>query len=442
MVMDQAGLAPAKLSLETPEVPETVEQVGLHRAFLEGLALKLLYVSGPLTFRDLCARMRLTFPIVKELVRHLRHEMLCEVSGMTKGLPDLIITSEGRARATELFSQNQYYGPTPVPLEAYVQMVRQQSVRQAEIHPPDVRRAFTHLVLDARILRKLGTSLNSGASIFLYGPTGTGKTTIATALARVLARSTVWIPYAVEVEGQIISVYDPHLHAKVDDPGTEAADGRWVLCARPTVVVGGELTIDMLELQLNQVTKFYAAPLQMKANNGLLIIDDFGRQRVQPTELLNRWVVPLDRGIDFLTLAGGKKVEIPFELFVVFATNLEPSKLADAAFLRRIQTKVRIGPVTERQFHEIFRRVCADASLQCEESLVDEVIDIIRTKFNEPLRPCYPRDIVNQIVWAARYEQMKPFLDRDSVRYAVDAYFVSEEQEHGPGRIDVRPLFF
>jgi predicted ATPase with chaperone activity len=241
----------------------------------------------------------------------------------------------------------------------------------------------------------------------------------------------VWVPHAVEIDGQIISVYDPHVHSRISDSTSEDdnSDPRWVLCRRPTVMVGGELTMDMLELQLNPATKFYTAPGQMKANNGVLIIDDFGRQRLRPEELLNRWVVPLDRRIDFLTLAGGKKVEIPFELFVVFATNLDPATLVDAAFLRRIQTKIKVGNASRRQFHEIFRRVCNESGVQYSPALVDELIDVIQKKLKEPLRACHPRDLVNQVRWAARYEQREPRLDRESLLTALQAYFVSGDDE-------------
>jgi len=208
-------------------------------------------------------------------------------------------------------------------------------------------------------------------------------------------------------------------------------DARWVYCERPKVVVGGELTIEMLDLQFNPVTKFYAAPGQMKANNGVLIIDDFGRQRVKPEELLNRWVVPLDRRFDFLTLVGGKKIEVPFELFVVFATNMDPSHLADAAFLRRIQTKVKVGMATEQQFAEIFRRVCDAVGVNYDPALVQELVVVLRDRFKEPLRPCYPRDLINQIAWTARYEGRKPRLDREALMRAAEAYFVSGEEQSG-----------
>ena len=428
--MDDASYAvETELVPEVLLAPETVADVGVPKGILEDLALKNLYVGGASSMRDLAKKMRLTFRVVEELFRRLRTEQLCEVTGMTGNVAEVAITSRGRSRAVELLSLNQYTGATPVSLQSYVQQVRQKSVRDLEVHFSDIQRAFAHLVLDDEMLRKLGTALNSGNSIFLYGPTGGGKTTIAAALSRVIASDPVWVPYAVEIDGQIVSVYDPNVHVKIDGIISHSSDTRWVLCRRPTVLVGGELTIEMLELQLNPITKFYAAPMQMKANNGVLIIDDFGRQRLRPEELLNRWIVPLDRRIDFLTLAGGKKVEIPFELMVVFATNLEPSALADAAFLRRIQTKIKVGAVSEQQFHQIFRRVCEDFGLQYEPATIDELIEVIRGQLKEPLRACHPRDIVNQIRWAARYEKREAHLDRDALLAAVDSYFVSDSKE-------------
>jgi predicted ATPase with chaperone activity len=414
-----------KLEVMPPPSPESVADVGVRQAFLEDLALKVLYVGGPVSLRELASQMRLSFGVVKELLHRLRAEHLCEVTGITGNIPEIAITSPGRSRALELLSSNQYAGPAPVSLASYVQQIRQQSVRNVEIHPPDVSRAFAHLVLDPKTLAKLGTALNSGTSIFLYGPTGTGKSSIATALSQAFSFDRVWVPYAVEVDGQVISVFDPHVHSQVNSAISHNSDARWVLCYRPSVLVGGELTTEMLELQLNPITKFYTAPAQMKANNGVLIIDDFGRQRLRPEELLNRWVVPLDRGIDFLSLAGGKKIEIPFELFVVFATNLDPATLVDAAFLRRIQTKIKVDAVSEPQFHQIFRGVCSEARLRYEPAVVDALIELIQKKLKEPLRACYPRDIVNQIRWAARYQQREPFLDQEAVLTAVEAYFAA-----------------
>ena len=372
---------------------------------------------------DLSKHIRLSLGVADELVHRLRAGQLCEVTGMSGNIADVAITSQGRSRALELLSQSQYAGAAPVSLESYVQQVRQQSVRNVDVHPPDVERAFAHLVLDSKILWQLGTALNSGTSIFLYGPTGVGKTTIAETLSRVLAMDKVLIPFAVEVNGQIIAVYDPLIHKSVAEPPPWNSDGRWVLCHRPAVLVGGELTIEMLNLQLNPTTKFYAAPVQMKANNGVLIIDDFGRQRLRPDALLNRWVVPLDRRIDFLTLAGGKTIEIPFEILVVFATNMDPSQLLDDAFLRRIQTKIKIGAVSDTQFCEIFRRVASEYGLECDANVLHDLVGVIRSQA-KLLLPCYPRDIVNQICWAAKYEGVKPHLDYAAVMRAVEAYFL------------------
>ncbi len=287
--------------------PDSIAELGVRQSVLEDLVLRILYVSGPLSLRDLVEQTRLTFGVVNELLRRLRAEQLCEVKGMTGNIPQIAITAQGRTRASELLTLTQYTGPAPVSLSSYIQQVREQSVRHLEVHPPAVESAFQHLVVEPSILEELGTALNSGSSIFLYGPSGTGKTTVATALAQVLAVDRVWIPHAVEVDGQIICVYDPHTHSKVYEPAALTGDARWVLCHRPMVLVGGELTTEMLELQFNPYSRFYTAPVQMKANNGVLVIDDFGRQRLRPEELLNRWVVPLDRRIDFLTLAGGKE---------------------------------------------------------------------------------------------------------------------------------------
>lgn len=414
--------------LRLPE-PTNVDQVGVRRAFLEDLALKTIYVTAPPSLIELAATMKLGYRVVDELFQRLRAEQLCEVTGMRGNAREIALTSRGRTHALELLALSHYVGAAPVSLEHYVQVVRQQSVRDLVVHLPDVRRAFSSLVLEEDTLNKIGTALNSGSSIFLYGPSGTGKTAIATTLPRVMASDRVWVPHAVQTDGQVITVYDPHVHATMRDERPDDNDARWVLCHRPAVMVGGELTIEMLELQLNPSSRFYTAPMQMKANNGVLVIDDFGRQRVRPEDLLNRWIVPLDRRIDFLTLAGGRKIEIPFELFVVFATNLSPSTLGDAAFLRRIQTKIHVGEVAYRRFHEIFARVCEEFGMRCEADVVDDLIDLIRNKYHEPLRACHPRDVVSQIRWAARFENREPRLDRAALQRAVEAYFLTDEDE-------------
>jgi predicted ATPase with chaperone activity len=412
-------------SLDSPaHKPRTLAEVGVRQAVLEDLAVKTLYLSGPFSVFGLADHMRLSYDVANEIFFRLRAQHFCQVTGMSSNIPYIAITAQGRDRAIEVLSHNQYVGAAPVSLESYVDQVRKQSVRGVATGRADVERAFAHLVVDSRTLWQLGTALNSGTSIFLYGPTGVGKTAIAETLSRVLAENGAWIPYAIEVDGQIITVYDPVIHKRIDDPENESCDERWVRCHRPTVLVGGELTVEMLDLQFNPVSKFYVGPAQMKANNGVLIIDDFGRQRLRPDELLNRWIVPMDRGIDFLTLSGGKKIEIPFDMLVVFATNMEPADLLDAAFLRRIQTKIKIGAVTDEQFCEIFRRVAQAQGLESNDDTVLDLIAYIRGTLKHDLKPCYPRDLVNQICWAARYEGRKPQLDHASLKHAVEAYFL------------------
>jgi predicted ATPase with chaperone activity len=348
---------------------------------------------------------------------------------MVGNVPEIAITSQGRTRALELLAQSQYSGPMPVSLESYVTEVRKQGLNNLRIHAADVERAFADLVFDQRTLNQFGTALNSGAPIFLYGPPGAGKSAAAERISRVLALDEVYIPYAIEVDGQIITVFDPVLHHPVDHSGTTARrstnrDERWVRCKRPHVLVGGELTIEMLDLQYNPAAKYYTGPAQMKANNGVLVIDDFGRQRIAPEDLLNRWVVPLDRRIEFLTLAGGRKIEIPFEMLVVFATNRDPATILDAAFLRRIQTKIFLGEVSADHFRRIFEQVAANLSLQVQPQLIEEVIHLIRHTYHQELRACQPRDLVNQVCWAARYENREPVLDLTTITRATESYFL------------------
>jgi predicted ATPase with chaperone activity len=406
--------------------PQSLSQLDVRQSVLEDIALKTLYLSGSLSVLELAERMCLSYEVLDALFCQLRLEQLCLVTGMTGHVHQIAITAQGRTRAMELLAHSHYAGPAPVAFDTYVTQTREQKVKKTDVHAADVQRAFNYLVIDDETLRKFGTALNSGSSVFIWGPAGTGKTTMAETLSRVLAEDEVWIPYAVEVDGQIITVYDPSIHKRVLEKEPENRDARWVLCQRPSVLVGGELTAEMLDLQFNQITKFYVAPAQMKANNGVLIIDDFGRQRLRPDELLNRWVVPLDRRIDFLTLAGGKKIEVPFEMLIVFASNMDPAELVDPAFLRRIQTKIRIGEVSDEQFCEIFRRVAADKKVQYDPSIPVDLINFIRVDLKQELRSCYPRDIVNQVCWAAQYEARQPYVDRASLQRAIDAYFLAK----------------
>ena len=403
--------------------PETVEETRIPINLLEDLALKILYLAGELSLEELGRRMQLHPGVINEIFTHLRKGQLVEVVGMVGSVHSIVTTSKGQTEAHRIMSRDMYSGPAPVSLSAYVEVIRAQSVLDVVVHRPDLRQAFENLVVSDSILDQLGAALVSGQSIILYGPTGTGKTVIAEALPRIY-KDSVWIPHAVEVQGQIITVFNPPAHRSREEIMPAGCDGRWILCHRPRVMVGGELTMEMLDLRRNPTLGFYTAPLQMLANNGVLILDDFGRQRISPTELLNRWIVPLDRRIDYLTLAGGNKFEIPFDLIVAFSTNLNPVGLADEAFLRRIQTKINVSYVTDEQFHEIARRVCAQSGLAYDASVVDELTKVL-SHLRQPLRACYPRDIIQHICWKAKYDGKQPALTSDAIREACDSYFFS-----------------
>ena len=401
--------------------PETVEETRVPINLLEDLALKILYLAGELSLEELGRRMQLHPGVINEIFAHLRNGQLVEVVGMVGSVHRIVTTSKGQTEAHRIMSRDMYSGPAPVSLSSYVEVIRAQSVLDVVVHRPDLRKAFEDLVVSDSMLDQLGAALVSGQSIILYGPTGTGKTVIAEALPRIY-KDSVWVPHAVEVQGQIITVFNPPAHRSREEIMPAGCDGRWVLCHRPRVMVGGELTLELLDLRPIPALGFYTAPLQMMANNGILILDDFGRQRISPTELLNRWIVPLDRRIDFLTLAGGNKFEIPFDLIVAFSTNLNPVGLADEAFLRRIQTKINVTYVTDEQFHEIARRVCTQSGLVYDASVVDELTKVL-SQLRQPLRACYPRDIIQHICWKAKYDGKQPLLTSDAIREACDSYF-------------------
>lgn len=404
--------------------PRSLEELGVRQSVVEDLALKTLYLSGVISEAELARKLGIGYDVMEEITARLRSEMLCQVTGMSGNVPLVGVSDKGRTRAIELLGHNSYTGAAPVSFESYVEQVKKQTIRNVSVHAADVERAFAHLVIDPDMLAHFGTALNSGSSVLLYGPAGTGKTTIAEVLSRVIAEDPVWIPFALEIDGQIVTIFDRAIHKQAPPEKTPPDhDGRWVHCERPAVMVGGELTAEMLDMQFNPITKFYVAPLQMKANNGVLIIDDFGRQRIRPEELMNRWIVPLDRHIDFLSFSGGKKIEVPFEMLVVFASNLDPKDLVDPAFLRRMQTKIRIGATTPEQFAEIFRRVAKNQNVRYDPEIPHILAEFIQVQLNQELRSCFPRDIVNQVCWAARYEDREPYIDRNALQRAVEAYF-------------------
>jgi predicted ATPase with chaperone activity len=408
--------------------PQSIRETGLNRNLVENLAVKALFLYGDTSLSELAERMCLSLAVVEEIFAFLRKEQLCEVTGMAWGSHRIVASSRGREQAIELLGLSQYAGPAPVPLESYVLRVRSQSIQQTEIDAERLVGAFRDIVINEDVVARIGAAVVSGTSLFLYGPSGTGKTSISECIPAVFDDA-VWIPYAVEVDNQIISVFDRSIHRPITikRPATEEEiDTRWVLCQRPRVVAGGELSLEMLDLQFSSTSRYYMAPLQMKANNGVLVIDDLGRQRVRPEELFNRWMTPLDRRVDFISVPGGRKFEIPFDVFVIFATNLDPSQFADEAFLRRIPNKIMIGYATPQQFAQIFRKTADTLLLDYDDSTIARLIALITGVFKRPLRPCYARDILQQISWTAAFRKEQLRVGEKIIEAACRNYFLSD----------------
>lgn len=405
------------------EAPQSIGDTRIPRTLLEELALKTLFLYGQMSLAHLADQMCLSLPVMEEIFKFFRREQLCEVKGMVHGTQVIVASGLGKQRAVDLLAFSHYTGPAPVSLEEYGQRICSQTIQKALVRPADLKRAFDKLVLEDNLLTRLGTAVVSGTSIFLYGPPGTGKTTLACNIPSIYG-DLVLIPHAIEVDRQIIAVYDPGVHHRVEGSLPDDWDRRWVLCDRPRVIAGGELSGEMLDLQFNANSRFFTAPLQLKANNGVLVLDDFGRQRMRPDELLNRWMTPLDRRMDFLTLPGGKKFEVPFDVLVVFATNLDPRMLADEAFLRRIPSKINVTYATPEQFAEIFQRECAARMLRCDVDLAEYLVGLISSEMKQPLCHSHARDILSQILWSATYLGVEPQLTRSTLQQACHNYFL------------------
>jgi hypothetical protein len=370
--------------------------------------------------QSLSNTLKLSVPILNIVFTHMRQLQLVEVKGMLGNDYNFTLSQAGKLLASERFQISQYAGAAPVSLKDYHSATKAQAA-QVRIDRKILRSAFSDLVVSDSLLDQLGPALISQNSIFVYGPTGNGKTSLAERMLRVY-QDAVLMPYAVEVDNQVISLYDPVVHQKmdIDDPDV---DPRWVLCRRPCIVVGGELIPSMLELRLDESSGIYAAPLQMKANNGIFIIDDFGRQLMSPRDLLNRWIVPLDRRVDYLMLRYGVKFQIPFELMVVFSTNLEPSDLADEAFLRRIHNKIFVDAVDDKAFDQIFHRVVTSFSIPCEPDSAEYLRKLCLREGRTELRACYPADICNILTSIGKYEGRPPFMSKSELERATALYF-------------------
>jgi predicted ATPase with chaperone activity len=412
--------------------PKSIDDTSLPMGFLADLTLKLVYYKSDMSSVEIAETLTLPFVgVMERILEFLKREELVEITG-SKGFGERgyqwTISGKGIDRAREALDRDQYIGPAPVLVEHYVEMVRRQTMGEIKVGPMDVRQSLSHLVLSGELVNKIGPAVNSGRSLFLYGPPGNGKTVIAQSIIRML-KGSIYMPYSVIVDGQIIRVYDEMNHKRIGgkgDSGTAGpsrTDARWVMIRRPEIIVGGELTMTSLDLVYDPISKTYEAPLQMKANNGLFVIDDFGRQAMRPQDLLNRWIVPLELRVDYLTLQTGKKIEIPFDELIVFSTNLDPRDLVDDAFLRRIRHKILIDFPDEKVYYQILQRECAARSMELPPEAFVYLLQKHYITAERNLRACHPRDLLEQIADIAAYLGIRPTLSKQLIDAACDSYF-------------------
>jgi hypothetical protein len=440
-IIELGLMSPEQLSMvldETPSKPSGVAGTGVSRSNLLGLMLKYMRMESCETIPELSDRMKLPFSILQELIDEATTQKLVQVLGSTThNLVRYIrysLTDHGRVAAAEALAQSQYLGPAPVSLAAFQQQVRKQLITKENLQEKALRAGFEGLIVPDNYVRKLLPAVRSGRTVLLYGPPGNGKTSIGTRIAS-LFRDVVYIPYAIEVSGQIIKMYDTGLHKPYQDPATmpelpandslhvETFDARWVPCRRPVAMAGGELTLEMLDLRFDHNTKFYDAPLHMKALNGLFLIDDFGRQQVSPTDFLNRWIVPLENRIDYLTLNTGMSFQIPFDELVIFSTNLQPADLMDPAFLRRIPYKIElVGPNLD-EYREIFVSCAKHYGLTISQSVFEYIAGRLMAK-NYPLAYFQPKFLCDQVAQICACFDLEPEMTRDLADEALENLYV------------------
>ncbi len=410
-----------------PPVPDRIEDTGLTGAMLEQLLLKILYFRGEVMGRDLALAVGLQYSIIEETMELLKRQHLVAVKrslGIGNKSAIFALADAGRNLAREYLENNQYSGPAPVPLYQYTAVVRRQRQVESWLTHEALAGAFRHMVVSPEILAEMGPAVNAGKSFLIYGQPGNGKTALAEALNRI-ETTPVYIPYAIEYQGNIVQVFDPIYHQPIADEesifsavSSEASyDRRWFRAKRPFIITGGELTMSMLDLSYNETSKIYDAPFQLKANNGFYLLDDFGRQIASPAEVLNRWIVPMERHVDYLNFRTGGKMTVPFEAFLIFSTNLHPEKLGDEAFLRRIQYKMFLGNPQESEYRQIFTKFCHARELAVEPAMLDAFIDKRYHGTRKPMRRCHPRDVISHAIDLMNfgrlpYELNLPVLDR------------------------------
>ncbi len=422
------------LSWSPPPIT-SIADTGLNMLSIADLVLKVLYFGGVMTGQRIAEVVRLPFTgVLDPVMEFLKREKFVEVRGQDgfgEAAYKYLVVDRGSDKAREALERSQYAGPAPVPLRFYIESTHEQNRKKLIVHQEDLRKVMTNLIIEDSMLDKIGPAVNSGRSIFLFGPPGNGKTTVSEKVGRMILGDDIWIPYAIDVDGQIVQVFDSVNHELSDNADVRGKGGtgvvidpRWVKIKRPMIMVGGELTMAGLDLVYNDINKFYEAPYQVKANGGMFLIDDFGRQQIRPKDLLNRWIVPLEKGVDFLTLNNGRKIEIPFHVLIVFSTNLDPKDLVDEAFLRRIRYKIEVGNPSYDQFREIFKLMCRLLKVPYDEQGLAYLLNEWYIKYDRDLRMVHPRDILSQLIDIATYLNKPPTLTKDLIDRACASYFV------------------
>ncbi len=412
-----------------PQEPTTLEEAGLMATDIEALILKQLLVSGATTGRKVAEQIKLPFGVMQDLLRGLKQQLLVNYkSQASMGDFEHELTDEGEKRARWYADACTYCGSAPVPLRDYVESVEKQSVKRVRPSLSELCHAFADLSLSPSTISQVGQAIFSGRGIFLYGQPGNGKTSIAERVIR-STNQTIWIPRTITVTGEIIRVFDPANHEEVPLASSGQLlemmrfDRRWVRIKRPSIIVGGELKMEHLEVTSNAATGIIESPVQLKANGGALVVDDFGRQRMSTTELLNRWIVPLEKGHDFLSLPSGRQIQVPFDPILVFSTNLEPHKLVDEAFLRRIPYKIEVVDPTPREFRDLFKTWCAKLEIEYQDEAVDHLLAKHYAQPSRPLRYCHPRDLLLQVKTFCDFHELPRTLTIKSLDMAVKNYF-------------------
>lgn len=415
--------------------PTSVKETELPVRLIGDLVMKIIYQYTTCAAQRIADAIKLPyFGVVEPVMVSLRKAELIEIGG-SEGLGEMayvyVLTPKGSQRIKEIQDHSTYVGPAPVSLEHYRRVMKNQMIGDIRVGPQQVRDVLSDMVVGNDIVELIGPAINTGRSMFLYGPPGNGKTLLSEHVAKMLGGD-IYVPYAVEADGYVIKVFDPNVHTpssetKLSYDNTvldKRLDARWILCKRPVIIVGGELTLSSLDLIYDETSKFYEAPFQLKANGGMFLIDDFGRQQMRPRDLLNRWIVPLEKRIDFLTLRTGKKIEVPFDQLIVFSTNLAPRDLVDEAFLRRIQNKIEIRNPSWNEYREIMKRNCEQLNVAYNEDGLKYLLQEHYVKAKRELHSCQPRDLVKQIIGIAAYQGVQPSLIKELIDPAIASYFV------------------